>query len=71
MRTPTLVHFLEPHFLCLLNVDSDAVYLPLRKGDNELVLAVTEFSGGWGFICKAGSLAYDALPHWGVEVSPQ
>jgi hypothetical protein len=26
----------------------DAVYLPLRKGDNDLVLAVTEEFGGWG-----------------------
>ncbi len=45
-------HSREPDFLGLLNVDNDAVYLPLRKGDNELVLAVTEFFGGWGFICK-------------------
>jgi hypothetical protein len=44
-------HSRETHFLGLLNVDSDAVYLPLRKGDNEVVLAVTEFFGGWGFIC--------------------
>lgn len=27
----------------------DAVYLPLRRGRNEIVLAVTEYSGGWGF----------------------
>lgn len=26
----------------------EAVYLPLRKGRNEIVLAVTEFFGGWG-----------------------
>jgi len=27
----------------------DAVYLPLRRGRNELVVAVTEYSGGWAF----------------------
>jgi len=32
--------------------DDDAVYLPLRKGTNELVLAVSELGGGWGFICR-------------------
>ncbi len=44
--------FRQPGFLGLLDVDSDAVYLPLRQGDNELVLAVTEYFGGWGFICR-------------------
>jgi hypothetical protein len=47
-------HAREAGFLGLLNADADAVYLPLRKGDNELLLAVTEFFGGWGFICKLG-----------------
>ncbi len=32
----------------------DAVYLPLVEGDNELVLAVTESTGGWGFRCQDG-----------------
>jgi len=36
-----------PEFLGLLSVNDDAVYLPLKKGDNELVLAVTEFFGEW------------------------
>jgi hypothetical protein len=44
--------FRQPGFLGLLDLESDAVYLPLKKGDNELVLAVTEFFGGWGFMCK-------------------
>jgi hypothetical protein len=26
--------------------------LPLRKGDNELMLAVSELGGGWGFIAR-------------------
>ena len=42
----------EHGFLGLLNPDNEAVYLPLKAGDNELVLAVTEFFGGWGFICR-------------------
>lgn len=44
--------FRQPEFLGLLDVASDAVYLSLKEGDNELVLAVTEFFGGWGFLCK-------------------
>ena len=44
--------FRQSNFLGLLDTDSDVVYLSLDKGDNELVLAVTEFFGGWGFMCK-------------------
>ncbi len=49
---PLVIGFREPGALGLVDVNNDAVYLPLRKGDNELVLAVTEFFGGWGFICR-------------------
>ena len=42
--------FREPKFLGLLDAEGDAVYLPLKKGDNELVLSVTEYFGGWGFL---------------------
>ena len=42
--------FREPKFLGLLDPESDAVYLPLKKGNNELVLSVTEYFGGWGFL---------------------
>jgi hypothetical protein len=35
-----------------MNPENDAVYLPLKKGSNELVLAVSELGGGWGFICR-------------------
>ena len=31
---------------------NDSVYLPLKKGSNELLLMVTENFGGWGFICQ-------------------
>lgn len=30
----------------------DTIHLPLRKGDNELLLIVTEQMGGWGFMCR-------------------
>jgi hypothetical protein len=44
--------FRDPGFLGIVNPENDAVYLPLRKGSNELVLAVSELGGGWGFICR-------------------
>jgi hypothetical protein len=45
-------YFRDPAFLGIVSADNDAVYLPLRKGRNELVLAVTELGGGWGFVCR-------------------
>jgi hypothetical protein len=44
--------FRDPRFLGIVNPENDAVYLPLRKGANELVLAVSELGGGWGFNCR-------------------
>ncbi len=44
--------FRDPGFLGIVNAENDAVYLPLRKGRNELMLAVSELTGGWGFICR-------------------
>lgn len=44
--------FREPGHYGTLVPDAEAVYLPLKKGDNELVLAVTEFFGGWAFMCR-------------------
>jgi hypothetical protein len=46
--------FRDPGFLGIVNPENDAVYLPLRKGGNDLVLAVSELGGGWGFICRLG-----------------
>jgi hypothetical protein len=43
--------FRDPGFLGIVNPENDAIYLPLRKGSNELLLAVSELGGGWGFIC--------------------
>ena len=44
--------FRAPGFLGIVNPENDAVYLPLKKGRNELMLAVSELGGGWGFICR-------------------
>ncbi|HLJ73797.1 MAG TPA: hypothetical protein VKU62_04385 [Thermoanaerobaculia bacterium] len=45
-------NFRDPAFLGIVNPENDAVYLPLKKGSNELELAVSELGGGWGFICR-------------------
>jgi hypothetical protein len=45
-------NFRDPGFLGIVNPENDALYLPLKKGSNELMLAVTELGGGWGFICR-------------------
>ena len=50
--------FRDPGFLGIVNPENDAVYLPLKKGRNELVLAVSELTGGWGFICR-----FDDMDH--------
>jgi hypothetical protein len=44
--------FRDPGFVGIVNPKNDAVYLALKKGSNELVLAVSELGGGWGFICR-------------------
>ncbi|HVH87863.1 MAG TPA: hypothetical protein VM912_14140, partial [Terriglobales bacterium] len=48
--------FREPGFLGIVSPEDDAVYLPLKKGSNELVLAISEIGGGWGFICRLTDL---------------
>ena len=45
-------NFRDPAFLGIVNPEHDAVYLSLKKGSNELMLAVSELGGGWGFICR-------------------
>ena len=44
--------FRYPFALGILDSKNDAVYLPLRQGDNELVFAVSEIFGGWGFMAN-------------------
>jgi sugar lactone lactonase YvrE len=36
----------------------DSVYLPLKKGSNELLLLLAESMGGWGFMCRNGDAVY-------------
>jgi hypothetical protein len=48
-------NFRDPGFLGIVDVENDAVYLPLKRGTNELMLAVSELGGGWGFICRLDS----------------
>jgi sugar lactone lactonase YvrE len=38
----------------------DAVHLPLRQGDNELLLAIGESFGGWGFVVQDGTSVFTA-----------
>ncbi|HEY0545568.1 MAG TPA: hypothetical protein VGC91_09350 [Pyrinomonadaceae bacterium] len=45
-------YFRDPGFLGIVNPENDAIYIPLKKGRNELILAVSELGGGWGFICR-------------------
>lgn len=49
-------NFRDPGFLGIINPENDAVYLPLKKGRNELMLAISELGGGWGFICRLTDL---------------
>ena len=49
-------NFRDPAFLGIMDPENDAVYLPLKKGSNELMLAVSELGGGWGFICRLEAL---------------
>jgi sugar lactone lactonase YvrE len=47
----------DPSFLGIVGLH-DAVYLPLRKGDNELLLMVAESFGGWGFMARDGRAVF-------------
>lgn len=38
----------------------DSVFLPMQKGPNELMLAVTEYSGGWGFMVRDSNAVWAA-----------
>jgi hypothetical protein len=49
-------NFRDPGFLGIMNPENDAVYLPLKKGANHLLLAISELGGGWGFICRLAEL---------------
>jgi hypothetical protein len=55
-------NFRDPGFLGIISPEDDAVYLPLKKGRNELMLAVSELGGGWGFICRLDTAQSPATP---------
>jgi sugar lactone lactonase YvrE len=49
----------DPSFLGIIGYN-DAVYLPLQKGENELLMWIVEAFGGWGFMAKNGNAVYEA-----------
>ncbi len=49
----------DPSFLGIVGL-FDAVYLPLKKGENELTLLLTETMGGWGFVVQDATAVYEA-----------
>src|SRR5262245_36680942 len=56
-------NFRDPGFLGIMNPENDALYLPLKKGTNDLLLAISELGGGWGFICRLADLdIYTSAP---------
>jgi hypothetical protein len=50
-------NFRDPGFLGIMDAENDAVWLPLKKGRNELMLAVVELGGGWGFVGRLADAA--------------
>jgi DNA-binding beta-propeller fold protein YncE len=50
----------DPLFQGIVGLN-DSVFLPLKKGSNELLLIVTETFGGWGFICQLRSPVKDII----------
>ena len=50
----------DPHFQGTVGLN-DAVFLPLKKGENDLLFYITENFGGWGFKCRLGSLEGEAV----------
>lgn len=43
-------------YLGVVTIENDAIYLPLRQGENELLFAVSEAFGGWGLIARFADL---------------
>ena len=50
----------DPSFLGVAALGPDAIYVDLRPGPNEIVLAVSEKFGGWGFAARLEPLGADA-----------
>ena len=47
----------DPSFLGIIGYN-DMVYLPLKKGKNEVFLLVLESMGGWGFMARNGKAVF-------------
>jgi hypothetical protein len=47
----------SPAFLGIVNPENDAMYPRLKKGDDKLLLTVSELGGG-GLICRSGELSH-------------
>ena len=59
----------DPSFLGIIGLN-DAVYLPLKKGKNELLISVAENFGGWGFMFQSSNTIYmdnDITELWETE----
>jgi sugar lactone lactonase YvrE len=59
----------DPSFLGIMGL-FDTVYLPLKKGENELLLWVAESFGGWGFVFQDAGAVFqheDVSTLWETE----
>jgi hypothetical protein len=52
----------DPSFLGIASLGPDAVYVDLHAGANEIVLAIAENFGGWGFAGRLEPLAPEYEP---------
>ncbi|MFH1313397.1 MAG: SMP-30/gluconolactonase/LRE family protein [Candidatus Eisenbacteria bacterium] len=48
----------DPSFLGIIGLN-DALYLPLEEGENELLIAVAEGFGGWGFMWQDADAVFE------------
>lgn len=49
----------DPSFLGIVGL-FDTVHLPLKKGENEILMVVAEIFGGWGFIAQDGNAVFES-----------
>jgi sugar lactone lactonase YvrE len=47
----------DPSFLGIVGL-FDSVHMPLKKGENEVLLLIAEVFGGWAFICQDGDAVF-------------
>jgi hypothetical protein len=61
----------DPSFLGVASLGPDAVYVDLRPGANDIVLAVAEKFGGWGFAARLEPLGPEYEPSGHNSTTPQ